>query len=51
MMSSKTKNYNRRTFIDCTVKGTMGILTSPVILSGSKNSQATTLTKSTAVIV
>ena len=50
-MNSKTKNYNRRKFIDRTVKGTIGILTSPLILNGSKKSQASPLLKSTVVVV
>lgn len=50
-MSFKTKNYNRRMFIDHTVKGTIGILTSPFILNASKDSRMITLTKSTVVVV
>jgi uncharacterized protein (DUF362 family) len=50
-MSEKIKNYNRREFIDTTIKGTVGLLTCPIILTNLKDSHAETLTKSTIVVV
>lgn len=50
-MRCKIRNYNRREFIDHTVKGTIGLLTFPFILNGSKESQARTIDKSTVIVV
>jgi uncharacterized protein (DUF362 family) len=51
VMSYKINNYNRREFIDHTVKGTIGLLTFPFILNSSNESKAASLAKSTVVVV
>lgn len=50
-MSYKIKSYNRREFIDQTVKGTIGLLTFPFILNSSKESRAASLAKNPVIIV
>lgn len=50
-MSQKIKNYNRREFIDHTVKGTIGLLTFPFVLNRSKEGNTVTLNNSTVVVV
>ena len=50
-MNRKIKNYNRREFIDNTVKGTIGLLTCPLLFASSKESHAALFGKSLVVKV
>ena len=50
-MNYKIRSYNRREFIDHTVKGTIGLLAFPFILNNSNESKAVSLAKSTVVVV
>ena len=50
-MSQKLKNYNRREFIDNAIKGSIGLLTYPFILTTSQKSNAAPSSKSKVVVV
>ena len=50
-MNYKIKSYNRREFIDHTVKGIIGLLVFPFILNNSNESKAASLAKCTVVVV
>jgi len=50
-MNRKIKKLNRREFIDNTVKGTIGLLTCPLLIASSKESHAASLGKSLVVKV